>query len=585
MCKIITKENIQTILKPGIRKQFIDKNGSIIEIFGFYKEEKLVLQGFYEFKVIKGLVSIMSSTFDSSNTSNWYRIFSPLTHSIPIILSISSNKNTTEGDYSIYSKEITSFIQTLDKFVESIIFVRSFNCNLKKIEIFFPFTKDIWGTKEKNMKNTYNIVDNYTNFPLLNIPKSWSSTIDIIYSSNFNKETVRVIVCGPKSSGKSTFGKNLINKFLTQKYNTHKTIKKINYVETDPNQPEFSPHGLICSHFIENPIINPPFTHCTLPSLLKAHFLGNTSPQNNPKYFLLCINDIINACERNIPTIINTPGWTKGIGLELLSEIINLSNCTHIIYIGSETNFEAFDIKLTLPSSVKLYTLPSVQDFFNTCETFKINTSDLRILSIISYFHSKNTSGSNYIEWKFNSSLLNMKPWVVKYDGSLTGIDAISILDATIEPDNFYYAINGTIMALIAIDVKENKNIWESLIIKSKDFLPTLNLEKNPIDPKHSQCLGLCILRGISRESKELQILTPINILILNEYLNSKKKLILVRGSIELPTPLMLNYKEDNIAEVDWIKTPYLSMENGGIGSKTWHPRRNIERTTMRMQN
>ncbi|KAG5513596.1 hypothetical protein PMAC_001028 [Pneumocystis sp. 'macacae'] len=524
----------------------------------------------------------MSSTFDCYNTSNWYRIYSPSTHSIPIILSLSSNENTTEANYSIYSKQINSFMQNLDRIPESVIFVRSFNCHLIKINNFFPF-KDIWGIKKEKIISTYDIIDNCSNLPILSIPELWSSTMDIIYSSNFNEKSARVIICGPKSSGKSTFAKNLINKFLTQKYNDHETLKKMVYIETDPSQPEFSPYGLICSHFIEKPVINPPFTHCTLPSLLKAHFFGNTSPQNNPKYFLLCVNDIFSTCNYDIPTIINTPGWIRGIGLELLSEIINSSNCTDIIYIGSKSSFETFDIKSTLPSSIKLHTLSSIQEFFNVSETLKINKSDLRMLSIISYFHSTNISESDYPEWNFNSSLLSMKPWIVKYDGNLNGIDAISILDATIEPDDFYYAINGTIMALIAIDIKENEKLWESFIIKSKDYLPTLNLEKNPINPKHSQCLGLCILRGISKESKELQILTPINILTLNKYLNSKKKLILVRGNIELPASLMLDYRKDSTTQVNWTKAPYISMESGGLGSKTWHPRRNIERTTMRI--
>ncbi|KAG4303731.1 hypothetical protein PCK1_000249 [Pneumocystis canis] len=506
----LTKENLQTISKPSINKQFMDKDGSIIEIFGFYKEEKLVLQGFYEFKVIKGLISIMSSEFDSSNTLNWYRIFSPLTHSIPII-------------------------------------------------------------------------ENYSNFPLLNIPESWASTINDIYLSSFGKETIRIVVCGQKSSGKSTFTKNLMNKFLTGRYNGNRIIKKIHYIETDLSQPEFSPYGIISSHSIEEPVINPSFTHCTLPSLLKAHFFGSTSPQDNPEHFLLCINDMIHNCRKNIPTIINTPGWTKGIGLELLNKIVNLSNCTHIIYIGSKANIEAFDIKLIFSPSIDFFILPSAREFLNTYGTLKINATDLRTLSIISYFHSINISENNYhIDWKFNPCLLNMKPWIVKYDGDSSGIDAISILNAIIDPDDFYYAINGTIMALVAIDTieKNDKNTWEFYITKSKDFLPILNLEKNPINPKLSHCLGLCILRGISKKSKELQILTPINTSTLNNYLNSNKKLILIKGNLELPISLMLNYEKDNISQINWNKAPYLTMENEGLGSKTWHTRRNIERST-----
>ncbi|KAG4303956.1 hypothetical protein PORY_002609 [Pneumocystis oryctolagi] len=603
MKKIVAEENLQNISKPSIRKQFIDENGFMIDIFGFHEGEKLILQGFYEFKVVKGLVSIMSSEFDSFNTCHWYRVFSPSTHSIPIISSVSSNSKTIEIN-CIYSKELTSLIQTLDGFLESIICVRSFSCNLVKIENFLPFTKHIWGTnKENNMTSTYTvIIDNYSKHPLLNIPESWSSIINTVYSSNV-KKAIRAVICGSKSSGKSTFTKNLINKFLTGKHNEDKAIKEVNFIETDSSQPEFSPYGIISLHLIREPIINPPFTHCTLPSLLKAHFLGNTSPQNDPKHFLLSVEDMIGICKNDVPIIINTPAWTKGIGLELLSKIINLSNCTHVIYIGlellskiinlsncthviyigSETNLEIFNIKSTLPSSTRLSILPSIREFFDISEVLKINATDLRTLSMVSYFHSVDLLENNYcINWNFNLSLLNMNPWIVKYDGDLNGIDAISVLNTAVHPDDFYYAINGTIMALIVADIEENnKNKWESHIIKSRDFLPILNIEKNPINPKYSHCLGLCILRGISIESRELQILTPISTFILNKYLNTNKKLILMRGCLEMPICLMFNYKSSKITHIDWIKAPYLSIEDEGIGSKAWHPRRNIERTTV----
>ncbi|QSL64787.1 hypothetical protein MERGE_002089 [Pneumocystis wakefieldiae] len=546
------KKNPEIISKPSINKQFLHKNGHTVEIFGFYTEEKLILQGFYEFKVIKGVISIMSSEFDSFNTSHWYRVFSLSTDSIPVISSVLSDKNSVETSYFIDSEEICSFIRMLDCFLESII------C----------------------------IIDDFSSHSLLNIPESWSSAINIIHSSNFDNKIARIIICGPKSSGKSTFAKNLINKFLTGKYNKHKAIEGINYIETDPGQPEFSPYGIISSHYIKKPVINPSFTHCTLPSLTKAHFIGNISPQNNPKYFLLCVNDIFNTNKKNIPTIINTPGWTKGIGLELLNEIINLSNCTYLVYIGSKTNIEIVDTELILPSSVELLTLPSVHEFINTCRTIKTNTADLRALSIISYFHSINISEDNcHTNWQFDSYLLDMKPWIVKYDGDLNGIDAIAVLNTTLDIEEFYYAINGTIMAFVVADdiTENNKNTWKSIITKSKDCLPILNMEKNPIDPKISRCIGLCILRGISRKSKELQILTPIDTLTLNKYLNSNKKIILVRGNLELPISLMINYKKDKDAKIDWNKAPYLSLENEGLGSKVWHPRKNIERPAMRI--
>lgn len=65
---------------------------------------------------------------------------------------------------------------------------------------------------------------------------------------------VRLLVCGKKGTGKSTFSRYFINSML----NHHPVVA---YIEADCGQPEFTPPGLVSFHLIDTPVFGPPFTH------------------------------------------------------------------------------------------------------------------------------------------------------------------------------------------------------------------------------------------------------------------------------------------------------------------------------------
>lgn len=106
-------------------------------------------------------------------------------------------------------------------------------------------------------------------------------------------------------------------------------------------------------------ISGPTFTHLSIPR--HAHFIGGTSPKTNPSYYLSTLNDlsqryqleirysaalddkVTSECSYrpqcriggSVPLIVNTQGWVKGMGADLLRSVEGIFQPTHIVDIQS----------------------------------------------------------------------------------------------------------------------------------------------------------------------------------------------------------------------------------------------------------
>lgn len=80
-----------------------------------------------------------------------------------------------------------------------------------------------------------------------------------------------------------------------------------------------------------------PPTH--LHSAEKACFVGALTPLKNPQHYLDSIFNLWNQVREkysSIPIVINTQGWIKGLGKELLTDIYTGLQPTFIVNIKSE---------------------------------------------------------------------------------------------------------------------------------------------------------------------------------------------------------------------------------------------------------
>ncbi|KAH6869725.1 hypothetical protein BKA70DRAFT_366906 [Coprinopsis sp. MPI-PUGE-AT-0042] len=165
------------------------------------------------------------------------------------------------------------------------------------------------------------------------------------------------LVKGPRNSGKSTFARTLLNRLLA-------SYERVAFLECDLGQSEFTPPGMVSLNVLygeDGRVFGPPFTHLTIP--YAAHYVGATTPRSLPDYYLEAVRALVERYQRDfadsgyddqedegyeddgddkimqddtakprntkkkskrVPLIVNTMGWTKGLGADLNARIEEL---------------------------------------------------------------------------------------------------------------------------------------------------------------------------------------------------------------------------------------------------------------------
>ncbi|PVG04867.1 hypothetical protein CPB86DRAFT_803579 [Serendipita vermifera] len=423
----------------------------------------------------------------------------------------------------------------------------------------------------------------------MQIPTSWRSglqQIDVVEGHP------RILIKGAKNSGKSMFSRMLINHLLLR-------YQKVAYLECDPGQTEFTPPGLVSLHIIDKPIFGPPFTHPR--HALKAHFTGSTSVKSLSSHYLKCVKALLEtynldiryeedqetfpmemnaemARPKGVPLVINTFGWTKGLGGELIRQIESQADLTHLISLGSHTGdlirANEPDIDSTGLYFISLEPVDAPQS--------NQNQADKRSLMIMSYFHSQVVEGDNingeYLRkrWITDTPLCAMAPWEVSWATALDHIILIGNGSEDVDGTEVLRVLNGALIALVEIYPSSTEKLPLS---QSSSPLPYTQ-GAGPPDPTISQCLGYALVRSVRASTGALHIITPVPADRL------ARARALVMGEIHLPIWGMLDHRADSersglVSAVDLSSAPFLywtDIASSLPGSRRLRVRRNLMR-------
>ena len=332
-----------------------------------------------------------------------------------------------------------------------------------------------------------------------------------------------VIICGPKSCGKSTFACLLINGILTRRLrNANKrTIgpnPSISFLDLDPGQPEFSPSGQISLLHLQSPEFGPPFTHPTLPEkgsnrLLRAHALASLSPKSDPQHFEACVADLFGLHQRALkscPLVVNYSSWLTAQGMEVLLRLIKLINPTHLIYTSEDGPGKIVDALKEDGLGMSLHIVPA-----QPTQNRSRSSAQKRAMQMLSYFHLA-PSENEYLQWN-SSPLTHSRPWVMGYGGEDPEVFKMMVVGARVASEQRARVIDGSIVALVLVDRKLD--------------LPYLD---EPPDPSKSQCVGYALVRGIDVKEKTLHLLTPVNQDKV-QTLMQDNRLVLIGGKMDAP--------------------------------------------------
>jgi polynucleotide 5'-hydroxyl-kinase GRC3/NOL9 len=231
------------------------------------------------------------------------------------------------------------------------------------------------------------------------------------------------------------------------------------------------------------------------------------------------MTDLISHIPSEQPLILNSPGWVKGNGLELLISVIEITAPTFVVVLTVDGN-DSLATSLRVVASDVGANLLLIESGNTVKPAFELTAAESRTLGIMSYFHSTGTD-----KWDFSTHLMGWKPWVVPFTGAHRAIWAVAIQSEELLLEDVSLAINGTIMAIVLV-----AHDFEGTIeVTEMEGLPVLRDGKF-MDPTTTRCLGYAIVRGIDVKAGTLHLLTPWDPKSLRG-----ERVILERGRVNLP--------------------------------------------------
>ncbi|KAJ0174247.1 hypothetical protein K1T71_010393 [Dendrolimus kikuchii] len=301
----------------------------------------------------------------------------------------------------------------------------------------------------------------------------------------------RGIVCGGKSTGKSTFLRFCVNKLLAD--------GPVLVIDLDPGQAEFTVAGNISATVVDMPLLGINFTHLKRPDRMLNIGLINT--MDKPSLYIDAVNSLITYCKnqeefKNMPWIVNTMGMCNNMGLKFIMYTILKINPTYLLQIDSRKAKKRFESGLDQESIKQLYytsfnndyILKTIEmpenfnyEYFVTVHTeclknvYSIAPRDERYLNFLAYFGEVLNiySGCGFMD-------------ITPYEVNLKDLNIVTNVNVPV--DYITKVLNGKIVALC-----QNAGDRGKIATQDKPLL----------------CLGYGLIRAVNCEKGVLYILTP----------------------------------------------------------------------------
>ena len=443
--------------------------------------------------------------------------------------------------------------------------------------------------RQYGMEQTFRIEDpSRDNIRPTMIPVSWKNAMDrvmddissypcpndvVAQENQERKDTrqgncARAVVCGAKHVGKSTCIRYAVHRLLSH------PIEAVALLDCDAGQPEMSPPGMLTLTLIEKPLLSPPHHHMVMGEAslvtqehVDAYFYGHVTSKADPSLFLQCITKLLQSYvllieeryggdESKLPLLVNTDGWIKGMGFEILSAMLDTIRPNHVIQLLGEARSKVFDLtdmikdkQMTLHEAHSYRNSNVAHDSIEVAPVAAIQSSMYRSLRLCTYFLGSTEIwdrvefgqyGIGDYECEIGLSLASLKPYVVPMDSiqyeTIRGVDVPCDLWSE---DVVLDALNGSIVGLCCRQVRKGNNV---AIADSE----TTTVACLP-------CVGLGLIRSIDRERRCFFILTPVPL----ETLQNAD--VFVGGSIHVPTECVYRGVHSEVF-------PYMSCDGVSVG-------------------
>lgn len=314
-------------------------------------KDKIYFHGVLKIRLLAGELCILGHTLQPNEAVTAY---SPRGHSF-LYLSPSSQQDTNESDPVDPVEQLKLRLKILSNH-----FLRA---DLREIVKNFDRTKDAVLLLEGDISTSVFMIQNYMKeavFPNVNTftlrPFHQSEAIlrsqFILHASSGSglkinpqwqnitmTSTSRHVIVGGKGVGKSTFLRYFINRNLRQH-------KKVLLIDLDIGQPEMFLPQTVSATVITEPMLGPGYLRNKSPH--KSYLFGDVNVLVASIKYLKCVLKLLKYCHsvdefKSMPWVVNTMGYSRGFGLELIVAILRTLQPTDLVQIQagrSEHNFD-----------------------------------------------------------------------------------------------------------------------------------------------------------------------------------------------------------------------------------------------------
>ncbi|XP_070766992.1 polynucleotide 5'-hydroxyl-kinase NOL9 [Enoplosus armatus] len=531
------------------------------------KNQTLCFRGKCSLTCLYGRVEVMGFTIEEGQQS--YPLFSPASH-CPLTIRALESSDHVRDDKTEASPILRKYLPSASRKKllkrimsnSSIILLEPMETPLTRFlssftdlsELFSPPMSELMSAVLDTPLNGLGMIPLVSNIEGLKMPKSYTDALSTVVSAcrGDMDGCAVILVCGSKNVGKSTFIRILINTLLNH-------TSSVDYLEGDLGQTEFTPAGCLSLSTVREPLLGPPFTHqCTPEHMI---YYGNSSCESDLDRYLESLKSLWRrrSQSRETTVIINTMGWVKGFGFQMLVDMIRFFPVSHVVQLshsgitqcpaltpeflrtahGYQTHppaQTALDEFTESHSPSRSYTHLIVQSEFQGVGrqgTAKHQrTNEHRELSLLAYLSQLQSPDPGPVR-----PLHSLTPYQVPH----TAV-ALGVIHCEVGPTHMFYAANASLVGLCCLGEK----------VTSRGG-PVL-LSQTPLCP----CVGFGVLRGIDMVRGLYFLLTPVDPSIL------RKVNCLLLGAISLPS-CILKTQPGFEGEMPYVTTDY-SFDLTGAG-------------------
>ncbi|KAF2263524.1 hypothetical protein CC78DRAFT_544912 [Lojkania enalia] len=465
--------------------------------------------GCYDFVVLKGAINVNGANIarnpGKSETPNVHRAYAPSTHPIMTIRGL-DHENWI---HLLSCKEPVPFV------------------NIS------PLFTNIWASNSgANSAKSFSFIPQTTQDPLsrpltpLLTPSAWLACTEETATTS-----LKVLVIGAPITGKSSFARRLLNRYITGFGKNSKPRDGVYYLDLDPCNSEYVLHGQVSLALVREVNLGPTFTHLSaVPSkevknkLIRAHSFPIKTMDDYREYFYSCASDLyqtyLNHHYRNssIPLVVNTPGWLFSSEFPLLQRIISLVKPQRLIHLD---NLHApYDAQPSILET--LTTIAAHQNIsYNQIPAqgplalSMRSETELRSMQMQAYFHTTGSTKSERRTPTYNlKPLSHMVPWELCYEGTSTAYQSFvgfMILGEQVAPSALLGFLNGSLVHIVS---SSSVDIQNSIQWTKASRIPYFEEDKKsgivqPLDPQTSSVVCTALVRSFDPPHRTVQIIMP----------------------------------------------------------------------------